>query len=335
MTNLISIIIPVYKVEKELAKCLDSVLNQTYSNIEIILVDDGSPDACPRICDDYERKDPRIKVLHQKNAGVSAARNAGLAIAKGDYIGFVDSDDIICPSMYEILYSLSQQYQADVVSCLSTNKISKLYHGTVKNISASDIRVILDNVLEDYTRRGYESVWRQLYTRQLLKGKRFVVGAHNEDTLFSFQIMQECRIWVTVKQPLYYWNLHTVSLSRSCLKSLHSPLENIYHAYHELGTNKKIEKNLLLRLLQFQYRLITKSCLYGFQDKELEKEYYKKEKEIVSLLRQNYIAIVKSPLFRAIDKIQIMLICIHLPFYKTLYTKIKGKIKPDRYSPLN
>lgn len=323
MKNLISIIIPVYKVEKELTKCLDSVLNQTYKNIEVILVDDGSPDNCPQICDNYKRKDGRIKVLHQKNAGVSAARNAGLAIAKGDCVGFVDSDDVISPNMYEILYSLLQQYQADIASCLFTNKISKLYYGTTRNIPVSNIKVVRGVVLEEYIRKGFDAVWQRLYTKKTLTGKLFEEGVLHDDSRFSFLIMQECRVWVTVKLPLYYWNLNTISLSRSCLKTLHTPLESIYQTYHELGRNKIIEKNLLLRILRFQYRLVTRSCLYGFKDKNIKSEYYKMEKEIVLSLRHNYIEIIRSPLFRVIDKIQISILCINLSIYKRLYTKIK------------
>ena len=98
---LISVIVPIYKVEKYLNKCVDSIINQTYKNLEIILVDDGSPDSCPDICDKYEKKDNRVKVIHKKNGGLSDARNAGLDIANGEYISFIDSDDEIEASFVE------------------------------------------------------------------------------------------------------------------------------------------------------------------------------------------------------------------------------------------
>ena len=101
MNNLISVIVPVYNVEKFLVKCVDSILAQTYTNLEIIIVDDGSPDNCPAICDELAKKDSRIKVIHKENGGASSARNAGLDIAKGEYIGFVDGDDYIAKDMYE------------------------------------------------------------------------------------------------------------------------------------------------------------------------------------------------------------------------------------------
>ena len=113
----ISIIVPVYKVEKYLDKCVNSIVGQTYKNLEIILVDDGSPDNCPAMCDEWAQKDSRIKVIHKKNGGLSSARNAGLDACTGDYIGFVDSDDWIEPDMYEYLLNIGMKNNADVSRC--------------------------------------------------------------------------------------------------------------------------------------------------------------------------------------------------------------------------
>lgn len=113
----LSIIVPVYKVEKYLPRCIDSILAQTFGDFELILIDDGSPDGCGRICDEYARKDKRIVVIHQKNMGVSAARNAGLDIAHGRYIGFVDSDDWIEPQMYEVMMDAIRENGADMAVC--------------------------------------------------------------------------------------------------------------------------------------------------------------------------------------------------------------------------
>lgn len=113
----ISVIVPVYKVENFLDRCVESIVGQTYENLEIILVDDGSPDNCPAMCDKWAEKDGRIKVIHKENGGVSSARNAALDIVSGDYICFVDSDDWIDPGMYEFLYKNSQKYDADISCC--------------------------------------------------------------------------------------------------------------------------------------------------------------------------------------------------------------------------
>ena len=126
----VSIIVPIYNVEKYLRQCLDSIVNQTLKDIEIILVDDGSTDSCPSICDEYASKDKRIIVIHKENAGLGAAYNTGLDIAKGDYIGFVESDDFIELNMYEELYERAVQTGVDLVKCNfydydSQNKIDK------------------------------------------------------------------------------------------------------------------------------------------------------------------------------------------------------------------
>lgn len=116
-TPLISVIVPVYKVEEYLAACVDSILAQTYENLEIILVDDGSPDNCGKICDSYAKKDSRIKVIHKENGGVSSARNAALDVINGEYVGFVDSDDTVRPEMFETLYKKIVENSADVAIC--------------------------------------------------------------------------------------------------------------------------------------------------------------------------------------------------------------------------
>jgi glycosyltransferase involved in cell wall biosynthesis len=123
MNSLISVIVPVYKVEKYLPQCVDSILAQTYRNLEIILVDDGSPDSCPKICDEYAKKDGRVRVIHQKNAGVSAARNAGLDCAQGEYIGFVDWDDWIDAAMFQRLLALLKTYHTSIAICSFTQYI--------------------------------------------------------------------------------------------------------------------------------------------------------------------------------------------------------------------
>lgn len=113
----VSIIVPVYNVEKYLVRCMESLLNQTLKEIEIILVDDGSPDNCPQMCDEYARRDSRVKVIHKSNAGLGYARNSGLDVAVGEYIAFVDSDDYVDTSMYATLWNEARASNADVVFC--------------------------------------------------------------------------------------------------------------------------------------------------------------------------------------------------------------------------
>ena len=113
--KLLSIIVPVYKAEKHLDRCVESILSQTYGNIELVLVDDGSPDACPAMCDSWAKRDWRVRVIHKKNNGASSARNAGLDMASGEYIGFVDADDFVEPDMYETLVKIALENNAALV----------------------------------------------------------------------------------------------------------------------------------------------------------------------------------------------------------------------------
>ena len=160
---LISIIVPVYDVEPYLRKCIDSILIQSYRDLEIILVDDGSPDNCGAICDEYAEKDKRIKVIHKKNGGLSDARNAGLDIATGEYIGFVDSDDWVMPDMYEYLYKAVKEYDADMSVCgyydYWGKTISGRYCQDIQVYKGQEgIKALLDLKFGNY-------VWNKLYKR--------------------------------------------------------------------------------------------------------------------------------------------------------------------------
>ena len=129
----LSVIVPIYNVEQYLKKCLNSIVNQTYKDLEIILVDDGSPDGCPQLCDEYASLDNRIKVIHKKNGGLSSARNAGLDIATGDYVTFVDSDDYLETDIYEKVINIFEDHSADIVS-MRTQLVDQKY-----NVIKSDV----------------------------------------------------------------------------------------------------------------------------------------------------------------------------------------------------
>lgn len=176
----ISIIIPVYKVEAYLRKCLDSVIGQTYRELEIILVDDGSEDNCGRICDEYAGRDERIRVIHQQNGGVSAARNAGLAIASGDYLGFVDSDDWIEPDMYAYLLQGLKKEGADIAVCGHYDCCRDKLHArgpesTAVCTTEEALRLLLKND------RIQNNLWDKLYRREMFQGIAFPTGRVYED----------------------------------------------------------------------------------------------------------------------------------------------------------
>ena len=189
MDHLVSIIIPVYNVEKYLSQCIESVINQTYKNLEIILIDDGSPDNCGEICDSYAEKDSRIIVLHKKNEGVSAARNDGIAISKGEYICFVDSDDYVLENYVETLYKTIVEKKVDVVSCGFFRKYGGvLYHNKKDQYSVAvecnSSQGFYDKLCIDFRA---DVPWNKIFKSSIIKEHHiaFQPGIHpGEDMLF-------------------------------------------------------------------------------------------------------------------------------------------------------
>ena len=183
----ISVIVPVYKVEPYLRKCLDSIVNQTYRNLQIILVNDGSPDKCGAICDEYAAGDRQIEVVHQENGGLSAARNTGLKLANGDYIGFVDSDDWIELDMYEYLLANALKYQADIAVCGRVERY-KTYSvpRNCANVRVLDTEMALELLLRDAEVQN--CVWDKLWRRELFDNIRFPVGRTFEDIAVAYKL---------------------------------------------------------------------------------------------------------------------------------------------------
>ena len=192
---IISIIVPVYKVEKYLNRCINSILKQTFTDFELILVDDGSPDNCPQMCDEWRKRDKRIRVIHKNNGGLSSARNCGIEASKGMFIGFVDSDDWIAPDMYEHLYRLITDTGSDfsgIEMMIASEEDSKPKE---KEIA---IRILdSPNMYELFFRKKDFNIhyfaWDKLYTRELLEKVRFWEGMLFEDIYFNFQIISKAK----------------------------------------------------------------------------------------------------------------------------------------------
>ena len=203
--KLISVIVPVYNVEDYLVRSVDSVLNQTYKNLEIILVDDGSTDMSGTMCDSFAEQDDRIKVIHKKNGGLSDARNAGLDIATGDYIGYIDSDDWAEPDMFEMMLINCEKYGADVAVC----RYSRVFKDFTSNKSTDLILCMTrDEALETYIcenteRPIYNSVWSKLFKRELVKDYRFPVGKKSEDIMYTTKAFCNMNSCVYIDKALY------------------------------------------------------------------------------------------------------------------------------------
>lgn len=210
MEALISVIVPIYKVEKYLKRCVDSIINQTYKNLEIILVDDGSPDGCGSICDEYAEKDSRVRVIHKENGGLSDARNAGLDIAAGEYIGFVDSDDYIAPEMYEVMLGRLTETGADtaVCNCLCTGDMDDYREQFNRSEAMKDCVLNRDAALEKLTEKYgwvYVTAWNKLYKKRIFDNIRFPKGKIHEDEFIIHRVIGESGKIACINQRLYYY----------------------------------------------------------------------------------------------------------------------------------
>ena len=211
--ELISVIVPVYNVESYVAECIESIQNQTYMNLEIILVNDGSTDASGDICDKYAAYDERIQVIHKENAGVSAARNTGIESANGDYIGFVDSDDYIAPTMYEDMLKLMAEHDLDIIECTA-----------FRNNGDTNIEGCNDGSLEIFNRDEalkmamydcFVAVWSQLYKRRVISDVRFPVGRKFEDSAVSYLFIANTKRVGHINCCLYYYRLNPNSTTQT------------------------------------------------------------------------------------------------------------------------
>lgn len=199
----ISIIVPVYKVEKYLHRCIDSILSQSFTDFELILVDDGSPDNCGKICDEYEEKDSRIRVFHKENGGVSSARNLGLDNARGEWIAFIDSDDYVEKDYLSQLFFYAKQGNTDFVVILNT----------IKDHIDEDFVILQPNnysqLFSCYRLHNYGSPWSKLYKSKIIKNNhlQFNVKIHfGEDMIFVFQYLLETRCVILIYSEKYIWD---------------------------------------------------------------------------------------------------------------------------------
>ncbi|MBR6253598.1 MAG: glycosyltransferase [Clostridia bacterium] len=240
--SLISVVVPIYKVEDYIHKCLDSIINQTYKNLEIILVDDGSPDNCPLICDEYAKKDSRIKVIHKKNGGLSDARNSGIRLAKGQYIGFVDSDDYLDLDMFEYLYTLLNKYNADISTCGYRDVGIIENDGIVPNIETEldrteALKLLATNgLLKDYA-------WNKLYKLNLFLDNRieYPSGKVMEDIATTYKLIEKSNKVVLGNRCLYNYLRRSGSITGDkCFKTNILHLQNVLDRFEHFKSDKEL-----------------------------------------------------------------------------------------------
>lgn len=207
----ISVIIPVFQVEHYLEQCVDSVLCQSMEEIEIILVDDGSPDRCGEMCDKYAKKDSRVRVVHQDNQGLSQARNAGIEIAKGEYIMFVDSDDWVDPDYCRVPYTLARDNHADLV-IFRFRVIGDKHSQTICTQKPGIISK--ENAMNLVYHGGGIAVWNKLYSKKLIQEVRFVPQKYYEDQLFTIEMIHTAEHVYYTDHTLYYYRKREGSITK-------------------------------------------------------------------------------------------------------------------------
>lgn len=251
--TLISVIVPIYKVEQYLDECVESITNQTYKNLEIILVDDGSPDDCPAMCDEWVKRDNRIKVIHKKNGGLSSARNAGLDVATGEYISFVDSDDFICQDALQNLYD--RFHGNDAISIVS-GMIYRYKNGKTRNfrdewfITEEKIISAKEFLLETMSQKTSYTVWNKLYKKSVLDGVWFREGRNNEDTLFMYELGRKIHntniSMVEIPMYVYYYRYREDSICTTSKVPLDIDiLDNLEYMMQDCGQTDSLLYNVL------------------------------------------------------------------------------------------
>lgn len=256
----ISVIVPIYDVEEYLAKCVDSIINQTYKNLEIILVDDGSPDRCGDICDEHAKKDTRIKVIHKENGGLSDARNVGIGIMTGSYVTFVDSDDYLAKDYVESLYRLIKEHFVDM-SIINRNPFKK---NTDPKIDIFDQHKIVvcdcDSALSEiFYQKVYDtSAWGKMYKSNLFDNVRYPKGLLFEDLPTTYKLILKCSKVAFCDYKGYYYLLRNDSIEGSIFKPL--KYESCINIIEQLEADKykmppNAQKALNSRILSFSFHV--------------------------------------------------------------------------------
>lgn len=316
----ISVIVPVFRTQRYLANCIESIMRQDYKNLEIILVDDGSDDNSPEICDQYKEKDDRIVVIHQKNRGLSNARNTGLDIATGNYIGFVDSDDYIDPDMYSVLMDNMKRTGADVGICgfYQWDKAGDKKNTLKEELSVYGQQEIIERFFRINQQKDYFAVWCCLYSRCVLENVRFTEGIINEDVDFKYRIFLNSHLVCETTRELYAYNIGNISITRMALR----PKDlDLFVAWKKVISYAKDKNPEYLKAAKFNYirsnlTLLIKYTMFGISGFEDENIIIKK---LSNNLRKNLGLILKSKGMNKSRKIAAVLCSISPMLVKVLF----------------
>lgn len=281
---MVSVIVPVYNAEKYLSRCLESILSQTYKDLEIILVDDGSNDSSPRICDEYAVKDCRIKVIHQKNGGISNARNTGLKNATGEYIQLVDHDDVIHPQMVEILLALLNNGDFDFSMCYGVPiyDVDLLTEKMLLSPNCSNVDELSRNpCMRDLyignrdIENQYHWIWNKLYKRVFI-ANLFFASTEAEDVEFNNRVYLRMNKAALIKEQLYFWIQRKESVSHQGYSLWYVNILNTYLlCLNEIPRHEPLFRSYCLRRL-YRHMLSKRYWTLGARNHEIVKNFCKK-----------------------------------------------------------
>lgn len=316
---MISVIVPVYNVEKYLERCVKSIAAQTYKDIEILLIDDGSTDKSGKMCDDFQQTDSRIKAFHKQNGGLSDARNYGIEHSAGEFISFVDSDDYIDEKMLETLHRLITENDADLAVCSAMDVFEGKEVTQVKEIKEFNL-----NKVESYKYMlrgdGIPSACNKLYKRQTVGDVRFPVGKLYEDGFFTPQILKRVEKTAVTSKPMYYYFRRADSITT---KPFRKGDLDVIEAYDKCVKQVKELCPEALPYAEFRYR----NAYFNVLDKMLMRDDCKEipeYKQVVKYLKKHTAQIVKDPGFGKMRKIAAVALKFSVPLYKKiLLTKQK------------
>ncbi len=333
----ISVIVPVYNVEKYLEKCVKSIQNQTYKNLEIILVDDGSPDNCGKMCDEFAKEDSRVKVIHKENGGLSDARNAGLSIATGEYITFVDSDDTIDIKECKVLYDLIKKYNTQIAFC----ELQRVYvdparkpsvdNSTKKNILTKEITVeeAVEKILLDDNIGNY--VCNKLMKKELLMGIKFPVGKTFEDMAVMYQIVSQVDRIAYTNEALYYYLVGRIGAitTKYSKEKVFDMIEHSYKAYQFLSQKyPNIKACIDVFFVRYYTSTMEKICINDYEELFEKKEivdWYNLFKDCIDSLNDDTLSYYLEP-YRLVSSVLLRRgRNLYKKYIRVLYENIKNK----------
>jgi len=289
----ISVIIPVYNTEEYLERCINSVLNQEFQDLEIILVNDGSTDSSAEICNSYACKYNKISVFHKANGGSSEARNMGIENATGEYITFVDSDDYIKPDMYKKLYNNAKIYNSDITGY--DEKVNRIIIHT-------------EDLLMRYFLKGEVSVCKRIFSIKLFDDFRFKTGVTSEDVLASYQLFSKAKKYLEIPGDYYIIETGNISVSRSKFRKSDLAAIELTEIVANMCRleNEKYYKYARLHVYKAIFNIVNKSIIYGFESYEDEVYMMTNKNKFRKVLLKNLFSILATKYFSIRDKVQIL-----------------------------